>query len=94
MTSETGVIKIYLEMDFRMNEFTFATRNFFFIIYLIFFFFAVVGFCSVAADNEIMNYSCFFLRPWPTCSKIGNIEKLLKTLHELKLVQHVSNLNP
>ena len=38
MTSETGVIKIYLEMDFRMNEFTFATRNFFFIIYLIFFF--------------------------------------------------------
>ena len=37
MTSETGVIKIYLEMDFSMNEFTFATRNFFFIIYLIFF---------------------------------------------------------
>ena len=59
MTSETGVIKIYLEMDFRMNEFTFATRNFFF-YYLFNFFFAVVGFCSVAADNGIMNYSCSF----------------------------------
>ena len=35
MTSETGVIKIYLEMDFRMNEFTFATRNVFFFLQLL-----------------------------------------------------------
>ena len=83
MTSETGVIKIYLEMDFRMNSFLLLQEMFFLFIYYLFNFFLVVGFCSVAADNGTMNYSCSFLRPWPTCSKIGIIEKLLKTLHEL-----------
>ena len=59
MTSETGVIKINLEMDFRMNSFLLLQEMFFYCLYVSFFF-VVVGFCIVAADNRIMNYSCSF----------------------------------
>ena len=39
MTSETGVIKIYLEMDFRMISFLLLQEIFFLIIYYLFNFF-------------------------------------------------------
>ena len=40
MTSETGVIKIYLEMDFRMNSFFLLQEMFLLFIYYLFNFFS------------------------------------------------------